>query len=103
MPRAVAELEARKQEQLARQNAKEQEKLRLAREQQKRMQESKPTTLEPLLNTTLHREDSVLVHGKLKRNYELYDYLWKTDLNEMFAEFLEPFDHHQFTIGIGMQ
>ena len=27
--------------------------------------------------------------NKLKRNYELYDYLWKTDLNEMFAEFLE--------------
>ena len=26
---------------------------------------------------------------KLKRNYELYDYLWTTDLNEMFAEFLE--------------
>ena len=27
--------------------------------------------------------------NKLKRNYELYDYLWKTDLNEMFSEFLE--------------
>ena len=26
---------------------------------------------------------------KLKRNYELYDYLWTTDLNEMFQEFLE--------------
>ena len=26
---------------------------------------------------------------KLKRNYELYDYLWKTDLNEMFSAFLE--------------
>ncbi len=67
---AVAELESRKQEQLARQHAKEQEKLRLAREQQKRMQESKPTTLVPLLNTTLHREGSVLVHNTLKRNYD---------------------------------
>ena len=27
--------------------------------------------------------------NKLKRNYELYDYLWKTDLNEMFSQFLE--------------
>ena len=27
--------------------------------------------------------------NKLKRNYELYDYLWTTDLNEMFSAFLE--------------
>lgn len=30
---------------------------------------------------------------KLKRNYEIYDYLWTTDLNSMFAEFFGNRDH----------
>ena len=40
-------------------------------------------TIESRLNLTEQR------CTKLKRNYEIYDYLWTTDLNSMFAEFLE--------------